>query len=156
MTTSAQLRSALQSSVFSHSSVTAITPKIFSYDRIKKSSSETVDLFHQQRINFIQWTCNRSHVKQVGGGFSILEFVHDLEVMYAVEAQLGSGGYNEVIDGLQTIESRILISTESTNWHNNLLPARLVAVDAPSIVILDSKDCWTGRHRYQFTEIASY
>lgn len=106
MSTAAQVRAAWETNVFQHSTVQALTTKIFDYsvetDGAKKKFAE---LREDTEINFITYTVIRY---PDGGAIGARRYRYVVTVQINKQADTSSTAFNSAIDAGETIDARVI------------------------------------------------
>ncbi len=156
MSSSAAVRAAWNTAIWTHATVTAITTSIYAYDIIQDldSKKEVSRLYYNQKINFFMYQVVRSRTTpELRGGTSNIEhYAYEVLVSYALERDLAetttsSAHYNTVIDRLETVDGLVLSQLGKT-WGNTVQYGDMQTVNPPKLVKLDGKECWLGSNLY--------
>lgn len=110
MSTAAAVRTAWNSNVFSNSSVTAITDKVFS--RRMDTEGEFARLRYGQEFNWIEYIVQRS---PIGGQIGARRWEYQVEVVVNRELDPNSTNYIAALDAHETIAS-LVISELGSTW----------------------------------------
>lgn len=108
MSTAAQVRTAWDTNVFQHSSIQAITTKIYDREMRKdegSSKSQYNLLRFGQEINFIEYVVTRF---PNGGEVGARRYQYQVEVSYYRELEKDSTNHNAVIDAFESIDTRVI------------------------------------------------
>lgn len=133
----------------------AITTQIFDYDVTQESDTERRKFYYLQEINFFTAVTLRRPTTFELGGKELVEFEHQVDVNYFLEADTTGNNFNRVIDRLVTLES-LVISALGGTWAGTVDFYRLTSVFAPIEVIIDGRQVWNGRNVYTANERTQY
>lgn len=154
MSTSAQIRSAWNSGVWTNGTVTALTTKIYAYDLVAslKSKPEAVSMYYNQSINFFTYLVNRTRVTQEirGANTSVQRYEYDVTVNYYLQKDLtdSAQNYNNVIDRLETVDG-IVISGLGATWSSTVNYYEMSGILTPTLIELDDREVWRGGYQYR-------
>jgi hypothetical protein len=148
MSTTAQVRSAWKTNVFDHSTIQALTTKIYDYDVVETagiSTAHDAKLYEAQVYNFIQYRVTKTRRFDLTLKMLI---TFPVTVQYYKEVDLAGANYNGVEDAIETIFNRVRTGLSDT-WAATVDYWRVT--DAPpDIVILRVNDRPVWRGQYQF------
>ena len=141
MTTPADIRSAWNTAVWTHASITALTTKIYAYD-VTSDSAYNIDKFRfQQAINFFTYVVTYADQNTLVQG-TRQRFT--VTVSYFREADTTGAAFNAVVDNLYTVQARVRTGLGKT-WSSTVdyyQPQETPI--APTLQQIDGKDVWRG------------
>ena len=149
MSSLAQIRAEWLTSVFGHSSIQALTAKVYDRPILTDSISEDALLRHQQDVNYFYFAALGFVDDQLmvgsGGAFQY-NFVVD--VVYTVEDKPTNGAFNKVNDGLELVQ--LLVESEMGSTWNGLVSdyRREKTIPSVSPIVINNCECWQGSQRY--------
>lgn len=156
MTTSAQVRTAWNTRVWTNATVTAITDKIYSFD-IADSGALTGGqaelLRYQAQVNFFAYTVTRGRTSPqltAGGASGGLRYTFDVSVAYYLQKDQGQSdtNYNAVVDRLETIDG-LVVSQLGKRWDSTVDFYEQTGAQEPQLIQLDEKEVWRGVITYR-------
>lgn len=115
MTTAAQVRSAFSTSVFGHSSIVAISPKVLFFEVAPESESEIDDIYYQNQVNFFECVVSRGESYPLIGGADKARYQYLVEVRYTKERDPDGSNSNDAQDAINTLCS-IVASELGSDW----------------------------------------
>ena len=154
MSTSAAIRSAWNTGVWTNATVTALTTKIYAYDLIAslKSKPEATLMYYNQAINFFTYLVTRSRITQEvrGASTNVSRYEYEVAVFYHLQKDLtdSAQNYNNVIDRLETVDG-IVLSGLGATWSNTVNYYEMSGTLAPRLIELDDREVWQGGYTYK-------
>lgn len=143
--TSALVRAAWQTRLWSHAGVLAVTPKIFLYDIAADAQTRVAELYHQTRVNF--FTCVVRRATEVLPQRQA-RYTFQVQVAYYLQqADVPGTTFNTVVDRLEAVDALVLSELAGT-WGGAVDFYRGGDPSDVSTVEVDGKQCWTGRMTY--------
>lgn len=145
MTTSAQVRSAWNTSVWSHSTLTSLTTKIYNYDVTTESTKEYSKFRESQEINFFTYLVSRAQRIRIMNQY---EQIFTVDIRYYRKADVAGANYNTVIDAFETIDTRVVAGLTSS-WGSTIDFYRIQ--DGPpaiSQIQMEGVPVWLGIYKY--------
>lgn len=145
MTTSALVRAAWNTKIWTNATITALTAKIYDYDITTNSTKETAKFYHNQEINFITYLVNRTQrirlMNQIEQRFSV-------EIRAYKKADTDGVNYNALITQFETIDA-LVISQLTTTW-NSTMDYYTIQDSPPEIsqITLEGIPVWLGKYTY--------
>jgi hypothetical protein len=155
MSTASGVRTVWNTYVFAHSTVTALTTKIYNYDIVELASrSQTHDakLLYNQVYNFIQYRVTKT--RQFGLTNKAI-YTFPVTIQYYKEADIDGTNFNAVEDAWETIHTRVY-SGLGTTWQGQVDYYQIVQT-APEInlVTINDRACWRSQYQYLGIQEAS-
>lgn len=151
MSAPSDIRAAWLTNVFEDGDVLNMTEKIYDYDLTNDSRTERTKFMYGTIVSFITYLVLRRPVQRVIGGNSPggekVQFEYQVDVNRYLEADVAGANYNQVIDDLVTIESKV-ISELGKRWDDTIDFYNLTDVFAPVQIELDGRAVWQGRNVY--------
>lgn len=146
MTRSSSIRTAWGTDVFAHASVNpGMTTKIYSYDILQESGTESAKYFIEGTVDAIIYLVNRAPLLKTGMTRGATDFsqkyTHRVAVSRFLENDPSGANYNQVIDDMQIIEA-LVASELGVNWNSLIDFYELNQVGNPEIVLIDKKPVW--------------
>jgi|688.fasta_scaffold73921_3 hypothetical protein len=133
------VRTAWNTGVWTHATITTITPKIYSFDLPITTGFELGQIRHSQEINFfiylVSYTEVATAVRQMEQRFRVA-------VQYYREHNLAGSNYNAAVDALYSLHSRVRAGLGNTwsgtvDYHETPREPR-----QPTIVSIDARPVW--------------
>lgn len=154
MSTPAQIRAVWQTNIWDDVDIRNLTPNIYSYEVTQESQSELSKLRDGQEINYITWVTTRLGDVEASELKNIL-FRYTIDVRYNLQSNKDGSNFNEVIDNLITIESKV-ITALGQQWSNTVDLYNLIASEAPLETFIDGRTVWQGQNVYEATKLTPY
>jgi hypothetical protein len=152
MSTPAQIRAAWAAKVWAHSSIKALTTKIYNFDLESVAELSTAHkslMYYNQRINFFQYRVTKARQFGLSGGKVMYKY--PVVIRYYREATIDLDGsvFNAVEDAFETLFTAVQ-SQLGTSWNNTVdyyeIQVEPASVDA---TLLDDKLVWVGQYSFQ-------
>ncbi len=152
MTTSAQIRSAWNTAIWTHATVTALTTQIFAFDAVQQpvAQVEINNFYYQQKINFFTYLTMRTTKQQdIAGTALATKTIHTVQVFYYLEKDLTNSAYNytNCIDRLETVDGLVRSQLGKT-WTSTVNYWEMLDALSPVVVELDGKKVWRASYTY--------
>lgn len=145
MSTSAEIRAAWDTKIWTNTTITALTTKIYDYDITTQSTKETAKFYYNQEINFITYLVNRTQRIRLMGQ---VEQKFDVEIRAYKKADTEGVNYNALITQFETIDA-LIVSQLTGNWNSTVDYYQIQdAVPEVSLITLDGVQVWLGRYTY--------
>jgi len=145
MTTSATIRSAWNSAIWTNTSITAMTEKIYNFEVLQLSTKETARLRFNQEINFFTYTVTRaSRIRPM----SQIEQKFDVDITRYLQADVAGDNYTQLLNDFETLDALVL-SGLTSSWSSTVDFYR--TQDGPPSVTLQEIEgvpVWVGRYKY--------
>lgn len=145
MTTLAQVRSAWDTSIWSHASILAITDKIYDYDVTIDSTFELYKLRYNQEVNAFVYVVSK--YERLGfGGTKYEEF--EVNVRYYRKADVAGANHKAVYDAYETLIA--LVRTSLTHTWGGTVGAYRNQDSPPQIsqITLEGVPVWLGTYKF--------
>jgi len=145
MTTAAQIRTAWNTKIWTHASVTSITTKIYDFDLKIESTKEAGRLRYNQEINFFTYiVTSKERLRLMGQR----EQEFTVEVSYYKRADVDGSNFNDIMNVLETVTG--LVRTELTSSWDSTVDFYRHQSEQPSItqITIDGVAVWLGRFIY--------
>ena len=139
MTTSAEIRTALETSVFSRSSLLAITDNVLFYAMTEGSEKELSAIYSGQQINAFQVLVSRA-ISQMMTGAELHTF--DVEISYFKAKDTEGQAWVDCLDALDTVIDEV--RSQLGNTWNGLIDYWTLTTEAPAVEprVIDSTEAW--------------
>ena len=156
MSTVAQVTAAWNTYVFAHSTVQAITTKIYNFDAVSMADNSRVydaQLHYGQTYNFFQWRATKFINSQNIGGSKL--YIYPVTVQYFIEADIDGSNFAAAELAFETLYTRVN-SGLGTTWDSTVdfytpQPNR----PALSEYIINDTVCWMWSYEYVGTKTGS-
>jgi hypothetical protein len=148
MSTPSAVRAKWASDVFAHSTVTAITTKIYNYDIVElaaKSTAHDSKLLLAQVYNFIQYRVTKARAFGMTGKEI---FTFQVFVQVYKEADINGVGFNAVEDAFETIAARVYSGLGQT-WSGTVdYYNPQAAIPSIGLVTINDRAVWRGEYSF--------
>jgi len=155
---SATIRTAWNTGVFQHATITAITTKIYQYDvtAAVRSKPEAELFYYNQKVNFFKQTVVRqARNNSLRGNNSLAtRYEYDIEVSYYLERDFAAtaANYNLAIDRIETMDDLVRTQLGKT-WSSTVSHWEVSGILSPQLIQLDGRDVWQAGYSYTATEM---
>lgn len=146
------VRTAWNAGVWTHASITTISPKIYAFDLPITTGFELGQIRHNQEINFFLYLVSYTEipiaVRQMEARFRV-------QVQYYREHNLTGSNYNAAVDALYTLHARVRAGlgnswSSTVDYHETPREPR-----QPSIVSIDARPVWKVETNFDGVKILS-
>ena len=147
----ADVRSAWDSAILEHATLTALTDKIYNYDVNPESTKEFSLLRYDQKINFFRFLISRA-TKNLMMGQTLRIF--EVRCIYSKQLTVDGSGYTDVTDALEVVQDLVETSLGPTwgdtvdYYRNQDTPPKMIQSRIENIPVWTGEYLFTG---YQLT-----
>lgn len=145
MTTSAQVRTAWSDNIWDHTTIQALTTKIYDYDITTESTKEFTKLREDQQINCFTYVVSRAERILI---LNQTEHTFTVRIRYYRQADIPGVNFNDLITAFETI-SGLVVSELTSSWDGTVDFYR-VQPEPPqiSLIQMEGQPVWVGDFRY--------
>lgn len=152
MSTQAAVRAAWAAGVWANASVTAITPKIYDFDiesLARVSRAHGAKLYHNQKINFFQYTVARSWRFDLTASHTVSEYVVTIRYYRDAQEDFTGTAFNAIASAFETIISTVS-SGLGTSW-TGTVEYYFPQNEPPQIGVglIEERPVWTGTFQFK-------
>ena len=148
MSTAAQVRTAWQTNVFDHATVTAITSNAVTAEFKELTRKHLEGLIENQEINFFNYLVSRTPQQDQISGAALVLYLYEVEVNYYRESKPDRTNYVTALDAFETVGDRVLSGLGST-W-GGTVDFHTLPEEQPEVseVIINNRECWRVTQTY--------